>query len=312
LTFPTPTMRTVCLLALHSAVNGLTMPAAGLYHVRNSPIVTLRGGSVTAQAAPAPLLALPQAGFDGAVAAGVKKAEMPADKIFKLGILSGAHIGFGAFLMLSVGGACPGLAASNPGLQKIVLGAFGLPFGLMMTLLSGAELFTGNTALVTMAMLEGKASGDQLAKSWVASYAGNFVGSLLLAALVFLGKTLAGGGAAVPVAVAKTSLDFVPALVRGILCNWLVCMAVYLASFAKDAAGKMVPIFFCISAFVAMGLEHSVANMFIIPLGIFSGAAVSWKAFLLKNLLPVTLGNIIGGAVCVATFFCMAYGKKDE
>lgn len=305
-------MRAVALLALHGAAHGFTMPAAALYQVRN-PIVTLRGGAVTAQAGAAPpLLALPQAGFDGAVAAGVKKAEMPAGKIFKLGVLSGAHIGFGAFLMLSVGGACPGLAASNPGLQKIILGAFGLPFGLMMTLLSGAELFTGNTALVTMACLEGKATGNQLAKSWVASYAGNFVGSLLLAALVFLGKTLAGGGAAVPVAVAKTSLDFVPAVVRGILCNWLVCMAVYLASFAKDAAGKMVPIWFCISAFVALGLEHSVANMFIIPLGIFSGAAVTWKAFLLKNLLPVTLGNIIGGAVMVATLFCMSYGKMSE
>jgi formate/nitrite transporter len=182
----------------------------------------------------------------------------------------------------------------------------------MMTLLSGAELFTGNTALVTMALLEGKANAGQLIKSWSASYAGNFVGSILLAALVFMGGTLVGGGASIGVSAAKTSLTFTQALVRGILCNWLVCMAVYLASFAKDAAGKMVPIWFCISAFVALGLEHSVANMFIIPLGIFSGAAVSWKAFLLKNLLPVTLGNIIGGAVCVGAAFCMAYGKLGK
>ena len=188
------------------------------------------------------------------------------------------------------------------------------PFGLFMTIISGAELFTGNTALVTMALLEGKASKEQLAKSWGVSYAGNFVGSLLLAGLVFFGNTLSGGGASIAVSAAKTSLTFTQALVRGVLCNWLVCMAVYLASFAKDAAGKMVPIFFCISAFVALGLEHSIANMFIIPLGIFSGAAVSWKAFFLKNLLPVTLGNIIGGAVCVGAAFCMAYGKlgKEE
>ena len=172
-----------------------------------------------------------------------------------------------AFLMLSVGGACPGFAATNPGLQKIILGAFGLPFGLMMTLLSGAELFTGNTALVTMAVIEKKATPAQLIKSWVSSYAGNLVGSLLLASLVFVGGTLVGGGASVPVAVAKTSLSFSAAFVRGILCNWLVCMAVYLASFSKDVAGKMVSIWFCISAFVALGLEHSVANMFIIPLG---------------------------------------------
>merc|ERR1719478_171355 len=163
-----------------------------------------------------------------------------------------------------------------------------------------------------MAMLEGKATVGQLLKSWTVSYTGNFVGSVLLAVLVFLGNTLAGGGASVAVSLAKTSLGFMPALVRGILCNWLVCMAVYLASFAKDAAGKMVPIWFCISAFVALGLEHSVANMFILPLGIFSGAAVSWKAFLLKNLLPVTLGNIVGGACCVGAAFCLTYGKLSR
>jgi len=214
--------------------------------------------------------------------------------------------------MLSVGGACPGLAASNPGLQKIVAGAFGLPFGLMMTLVTGAELFTGNTALVTAALLEGKASLGELIKSWTVSYTGNFVGSLALAALVATAGTMVGGGAAVGAAVAKTSLSFKTALVRGILCNWLVCMAVWMASMAKDLPGKIVAIWFPISAFVALGLEHSVANMFIIPLGIMSGAAVTWKDFLLKNLLPVTLGNIIGGAVLVAAAFSYAYGALGK
>eukprot|EP00312_Isochrysidales_sp_CCMP1244_P008230 CAMPEP_0196679268 /NCGR_PEP_ID=MMETSP1090-20130531/6952_1 /TAXON_ID=37098 /ORGANISM="Isochrysis sp, Strain CCMP1244" /LENGTH=296 /DNA_ID=CAMNT_0042017489 /DNA_START=27 /DNA_END=917 /DNA_ORIENTATION=- len=262
----------------------------------------LRGGNA--------LVATPPDGFEGAVAAGSKKAAMPADKVFRLGVFSGVHIGFGALLMLTVGGACPGLAESNPGLHKLVLGAFGLPFGLMMTLLSGAELFTGNTALVTMALIEGKATTAGLVKSWVSSYAGNLAGSLLLAGLVSAAGVLAGGGAAAAkVAVAKTSGAFLPTLLKGVLCNWLVCMAVYLASFAKDAAGKMVIIWFIISSFVAMGLEHSVANMFLIPLGILSGADVSWKAFLLKNLLPVTLGNIVGGAVCVGAAFCSVFGS---
>merc|ERR1719267_416749 len=159
----------------------------------------LRGGQVAMQA-PAAALALPPAGYEGAVAAGTKKANMPASKIFALGVMSGCHIGFGAFLMLTVGGACPGLVSTNPGLQKIILAAFGLPFGLMMTLVTGAELFTGNTALVTTALLEGKATVGQLLKSWTASYAGNFVGSLLLATLVTAAGTLAGGGASVPVA----------------------------------------------------------------------------------------------------------------
>jgi len=258
------------------------------------------------------VVATPPEGFEGAVGAGTKKAGMSVSKIVGLGMLSGCHIGFGAFLMLSVGGACPGLAASNPGLQKIILGAFGLPFGLFMTLMTGAELFTGNTALVTMSLLEGKCTMGQLMKSWGASYFGNFIGSVFFAYLVFLGGTLGPtGGASVAVAGAKTSLAFVPAFVRGLLCNWLVCMAVYLASFTKDVVGKMTCIWFIISAFVALGLEHSVANMFIIPLGIFSGAAVSWKAFLLKNLLPVTLGNIAGGALMVAAVYSWAYGKKD-
>lgn len=261
------------------------------------------------------LVATPQAGFNGAVAAGTKKAGMPAGRVLGLGLLSGCHIGFGAFLMLSVGGACPGLAATNPGLKSIISGAFGLPFGLFMTLLTGAELFTGNTALVTMAMLEGKATLSQLTKSWSASYIGNLIGSIAFALLVSMGGTLVGGGASVGVAVAKTSLPFGQAFVRGLLCNWLVCMAVYLASFAKDVAGKMVSIWFIISSFVALGLEHSVANMFIIPLGIFSGAPVTWKAFVMKNLLPVTLGNIAGGAIMVAAVFCATYGtwlSKDE
>ena len=252
----------------------------------------------------------PPEGFEGAVAAGAKKAAMPPKKIFGLGVLSGCHIGFGAFLMLSIGGACPGLAASNPGLQKIMLGAFGLPFGLFMTVMTGAELFTGNTALVTMAVNEGKATNADLRKSWIYSYLGNFVGSVFFAYLVFLGGTLSTAAAPIAVASAKTSLAFMPAFVRGILCNWLVCMAVYVQSFAKDLTGKMVSIWFLISSFVALGLEHSVANMFIIPLGIFSGAAVSWKAFFLKNLLPVTLGNIVGGAVAVAAVFSWAYGSK--
>eukprot|EP00929_Paragymnodinium_shiwhaense_P113754 TRINITY_DN82059_c0_g1_i1.p2 TRINITY_DN82059_c0_g1~~TRINITY_DN82059_c0_g1_i1.p2 ORF type:complete len:267 (-),score=63.17 TRINITY_DN82059_c0_g1_i1:243-1043(-) len=260
----------------------------------------------------AALLSPPLQGFQGAIAAGEKKASMPAGQVFGLSVIGGAQIGFGAFLMLSVGGACPGLAATNPGLQKIVLGAFGLPFGLMMVLLSGAELFTGNTALVTLALLEGKATFGQLLKSWSVSYAGNFFGSVALAVLVFLGNTLVEGGASVPTSAAKTSLTFTQAVVRGILCNWLVCMAVYLASFAKDTAGKMVPIWFCISAFIALSLEHSVANMFIIPLGIFSGAEVSWSAFLLNNLLPVTLGNIVGGAVCVAGAFWLTHGKLGK
>ena len=208
-----------------------------------------------------PDLKPPPALYQGAVLAGAAKASAPFGKIFKLGIASGCHIAFGAYLAIAVGGACPGIAAENPGLQKIIMGAFGLPFGLIMTLVSGAELFTGNTALVTGAVMEKKATGKQLAKSWIASYLGNFVGSLLLAYLAFKSGTLGAGPGAVNIATAKCSVPFDVAFIRGILCNWLVCMAVYMASGCSTMIGKMTAVWFPISSFVALGLDHSVANM---------------------------------------------------
>jgi len=239
--------------------------------------------------APPPDLKAPPALYEGAVAAGAAKASAPWEKIFKLGIASGCHIGFGAYLALTVGGACPQLAAANPGLQKMVLGAFGLPFGLIMTLVTGGELFTGNTALVGAARMEGKTSTGNLVKNWVSSYAGNFVGSLILAYLAHKSGTLGGGPAAVAVATAKCSLSFETAFVRGILCNWLVCMAVYMASGCSSMIGKMTAVWFPISAFVALGLDHSVANMFMIPLGMMRGADITIVEMFTKNLIPVTL-----------------------
>jgi len=263
-----------------------------------------------------PDLKAPAAIYAGAVAAGTAKASGSWKKIFTLGIAAGCHIGFGSHLAITVGGACPGIAEANPGLQKIIFGSFGLPFGLIMTLVTGAELFTGNTALVTASVAEGQTSKRNLAKNWIASYSGNFVGSLILAYLAFKSGTLGSAPASVAIATAKCSLPFGTAFVRGILCNWLVCMAVYMASGCASLIGKMVAVWFPISAFVALGLDHSVANMFIIPLGMLRGADITVSDFLLRNLLPVTLGNIVGGALCVMGLYGSAYGNwfqsKDE
>ncbi len=193
--------------------------------------------------------------------------------------------------------------------KQIIFGAFGLPFGLIMTLVTGGELFTGNTALVAASAMEGKTTPAELIKSWVASYAGNFVGSLIIAYLAFKSGTLGTAPACAAIATAKCALSFETAFVRGILCNWLVCMAVYMASGCASLAGKMIAVWFPISAFVALGLDHSVANMFIIPLGMMRGANVSIYDFLMKNLLPVTLGNIVGGALCVMGVYGSAFGK---
>lgn len=249
--------------------------------------------------------------YDAVVTLGEKKASNSVGDIFKLGIISGAQIGLGAFLAVSVGGACPGLASTNPGLQKIIMGAFGLPMGLLMTLVTGAELATGNFMLVAAAFREGVASARDLWKSWTVSFAGNFVGSLIVAYLAFYSNTL-NSPTATAIAVAKTSQTFVTTFVRGIICSYLVAIAVYMAAGAESLEGKLAAIFFPISGFVAMGMDHCIANMFLIPLGMLRGAEITVVDFLLTNLLPVTLGNIVGCAFCVSYGFGSAFGKKKK
>jgi formate/nitrite transporter len=302
------------LLCLISAASAFAVPEQTTFvtQSRTSPLyssIPAGGGTILAAPTAVPELKAPAAIYEGAVAAGTAKALNSFSKIFKLGVVSGCHIAFGMYLSCSVGGACPGLAATNPGLQKIVAGAFGLPFGLIMTLVTGGELFTGNTALVTAARLEGKVTTKDLIKNWTASYLGNFIGSLLLAFLVFKSGTLGAAPGAVNIATAKCAVAWDVAFVRGLLCNWLVCMAVYMASGCSSMIGKMTAVWFPISAFVALGLDHSIANMFIIPLGILRGAEITVSQMFLKNLIPVTLGNVVGGALCVMLPFGTTFGK---
>lgn len=149
----------------------------------------------------------------------------------------------------------------------------------------------------------------ELVKSLVVSWVGNLVGSLLLAWLVTVGGTLGDGGASLAIAVSKTSEPIGVVVARAVMCNWLVCMAVYMASFARDVTGKAVAIWLPISAFVALGLEHTVANMFLIPFGMMQGADVSVAALLVNNLLPVTAGNTLGALFGVAFPFFVAFGS---
>ena len=254
--------------------------------------------------------------------AGCKKTKLPLGRMFVLAILAGAYIGFGAQLSTAVK---VGLAdVVGAGLANLIGGAV-FPVGLMLVVIGGAELFTGNN-LISLACCHGKAAWSGLAKNWVVVYAGNFVGSVLLAGMVFLGFYAfrdpgALGTLALTTANVKVSLGFTEAVFRGILCNWLVCLAVWLAASSKDTVGKIFAIFFPIMAFVAMGFEHSIANMFFIPVGLFlkdfAGATLTsgsldnltWAGFLGNNLLPVTIGNIIGGVVFVAVLYWYAYLK---
>jgi formate/nitrite transporter len=252
---------------------------------------------------------------------GVSKTTSPWFSVFVLGILAGAYIGFGGLLSTSV--TFDLAARAGIGVQKIVAGsAFSL--GLILVVIAGAELFTGNNLMVSSVMTK-EISLKAMCQRWSLVYAANFIGSIVLALIFYfsgLWKTgnAALGQTAVAIAYGKVSMSFSEALFRGIGCNWLVCLAVWMALAARQTISKIFAIFFPIMGFVAIGFEHCVANMYFIPTGIIleSWANISppaavatntltWVAFLWKNLLPVTIGNIIGGAVFVGMSYWGAF-----
>ena len=252
---------------------------------------------------------------------GVGKTTSPWLSVLVLGILAGAYIGFGGMLATTVSFDMAGHL--GVGFTKFMAGAV-FSLGLMLVIIAGAELFTGNNLMISSAIAREITFGRMLER-WGLVYVANFVGSILIALLfVFSGlwKLSDGalGAAAVKIAYGKVNLPFIQALLRGIGCNWLVCLAVWMALAARQTVGKIFAIFFPIMGFVALGFEHSVANMYFIPTGIFLRAfgriaapagvapeSLSWLGFLWKNLLPVTIGNIIGGAVFVGMSYWSAY-----
>ncbi len=239
--------------------------------------------------------------------------------VILLSFLAGAYIAFGGLLAEVASAGMLG-AGAPLGLEKWVFGAV-FPVGLIIVVLAGSELFTGNVMFMTLGVLDGKASIGGLAKNWVLSWVFNFVGALFVAyVLAFMGGIMPTDTTApaycitekaIGVATAKVGMTFEVAMIKGIGCNWLVCLAVWLANASDDIIGKIVGIWFPIMAFVCIGFEHSVANMFFIPLGMFLGAeGVNWGTIIINNLIPVTIGNIIGGAVFVACIYWITYLKE--
>ena len=228
---------------------------------------------------------------------GAANAKMSVAKILHQSVMGGCYVGFGGLLSLSIAGSLARAVDGNPGLGKLVFAAL-FPVNLLLILMSGGQLFTGNSASVPAALCEGLVSKGELVKSWVVSYLGNICGCGLFALAAAYTGLLTGGTAelAAATAVKKCAGRFGPTLVKAVMCNWLVCMAVFLAGAANDLGGKMVGIWFPISTFVAIGFEHSVANLFLLPLGCLAGADVSLSEIVFKNLLPVTIGNAIAGA----------------
>ncbi|MCW5850171.1 MAG: formate transporter FocA [Anaerolineae bacterium] len=257
---------------------------------------------------------------------GVKKAALNWVTQFVLAILAGAFISLGAiFATTAVAGAGDALPY---GVQRLLAGLV-FSLGLILVIIGGAELFTGNN-LIVMAWANHKVTTGALLKNWGIVYLGNFVGAFATAILVFAsGQYTFGKGvvglAALSTANGKVGLDFVQAVVLGILCNVLVCLAVWLTFSARTTTDRILAIIPPITAFVAAGFEHSIANMYFIPMGIFirlfapasfwttigKTAAdyplLTWDRFLVNNLVPVTLGNIIGGAVLVGAVYWFVY-----
>lgn len=239
--------------------------------------------------------------------AGVAKARLGALPTLVLAVLAGAFIAFGAMYFTLV------VTAHGMGFGPArMLGGIAFSLGLVLVVVAGAELFTGNNLLV-MARVDGLITTAELLRNWVIVYLGNFVGAFATAVFLHLSGTLAFADGAVgatadAIATAKVRIDWIEAFVRGILCNALVCLAVWLTFAAREVTGKILAIVFPISAFVALGFEHSVANMYLIGLGLLRGAeGVGIGGFLFANLLPVTLGNIVGGAGLVGLVYWLCY-----
>lgn len=239
-------------------------------------------------------------------AAGVAKAGLGLVETVTLGVLAGAFISMGALLYL--------LVMTDSGLgfgPGRLLGGLAFSLGLVLVVIAGAELFTGNN-LIIMAWVDRKITTTALLRNWALVYVANFAGAVATVVLVMLAGTLALGDGrlavtAFAVAEAKTALPWNEAFFRGVLCNGLVCLAVWLSFAARDVAGKILAIVMPISAFVALGFEHSVANMFFLPLALLAGAPGVTVGGSVANLVPVTLGNIFGGVVLVGLTYWLCY-----
>ena len=259
-------------------------------------------------------------------ATGVKKATASILNILILGILAGVYIGFGAALATLVGSDAASIFGT--GVAQILIGA-AFSVGLILVIIAGAELFTGNNLMIA-GVLDKEYGYVRLLGHWGIVYAANFIGAVLLALIMYQSglwkmASNAVGAKAIAIANAKSNLSFGEAFFRGVGCNWLVCLAVWMAFAAKDIAGKVLVIFFPIMAFVALGYEHCVANMYFIPMGLFLKGTVAaggpaaaglesltWGSFLTANLVPVTLGNIVGGAIFVGATYWLVYMRGQN
>ncbi len=236
-------------------------------------------------------------------------------RLFVQAVLAGAFIAFGGTLSLIVGYGFPGISAENPGLQKLLCGCM-FPIGLILVVVLGAELFTGNNALLIPAYMRRKATLGDIAVNWTLVYLGNLAGALLFTyALVYsvgLLRPAVYHDAITSIAEAKVSMDWMTVFLKGIGANWCVCLAVWLALSGKTLIEKCIGCWLPVMAFVALGYEHSIANMFYLPAGMLEGADIDVWTAVWRNIIPATIGNIAGGALLVGMVHSYIHLSKEK
>lgn len=248
-------------------------------------------------------------------ASALYKGNLPLSKFMLMAILGGAFIAFGGMLSVMVAGGMPGIGASNPGLIKFIAGSL-FPVGLIMVSITGADLFTSDCAAFTYPLLQKKIKTGIFFKYLLLSFIFNFVGTQIVAFLLSYEVGLLDKepwqSYLHHYAGEKVDQDFITVLIKGIGANWLVCLGMFMGYSAKDITGKCLGIWIPVMLFVTLGYEHSIANMFFIPAAIYSGANILWSDFIIQNLIPATIGNIIGGSGLVGCIYWYTYLKGEK
>ena len=245
----------------------------------------------------------------------IEKGGYSIRKTLILSFLAGSYIAMGALLSIIVGFGFPSLSEMNPGLIRVLMGAT-FPIGLILVVLAGGELFTGNTAYFIPSTMSSKQPWHEAILNWTLVWIGNFIGALMFAYfLVYLTKVLDYSpwiDGVNSIAMSKVSNPFYVTLLKGIGANWLVCLAMWLGMTAHTTTGKIIGIWWPVMTFVAIGYEHSIANMFFIPIAMMQGADISISTLFLQNLIPATIGNIIGGAFFVGLLYWYIYTYRGN
>ncbi|GLC47203.1 hypothetical protein PLESTB_001455900 [Pleodorina starrii] len=252
----------------------------------------------------------PKQTYDHIVATGVAKTQLTLAKQVTQGVMAGFYISFSFMLCMTVGGQIETIQHEHPGIYNLILGSVGFPLGLTVIMVVGADLFTSSCMYMMTAWLEGRVATYYVIKNWFVSWWSNLAGCIIMAQLVVWAGLFAGEKSKFPIYLAhkKTGATFGATLVKGIICNWLVNLAVWMANSARDVTGKAVGVYLPVSAFVTLGTEHVIANQFELTLAKMLGSGIPLRTIIGSNFVPATIGNIIGGAFFVGTLYAGTYG----